>query len=375
MRDATRAVRAGLPPAAQGEPFRHGPVLAGPFHYAGIPDAASAYGRYGNPTWNAFEAALEELEGGPAVLFASGMAAVSAVLFATLPAGSVLVMPSDAYYTGRWLAERELAGRGVEIRLIPTAGEELERACLEGEALRDATLLWLETPTNPGLDVCDVPRLSEAAHRAGAVVAVDNTLVTALGQRPLDLGADYSVASDTKAMTGHSDLILGHVATKDPEALECLRTWRTSTGGVAGPLETWLAHRSMATLELRLGRQCASAARIAQMLSDRTELETVRYPGLATDPAHERAARQMTRFGGVVGFCLSTRARAERFLAALELVAEATSFGGLHSSAERRARWEGDAVPEGFVRLSVGCEDVEELLADLERALDAAKHA
>ena len=375
MRDATRAVRAGLPPAAQGEPFRPGPVLAGPFHYAGVPDAASAYGRYGNPTWSAFELALEELEGGPAVLFASGMAAVSAVLFATLPPGSVLVMPSDAYYTGRWLAERELAGRGVEIRLLPTAGGELERACLEGDALRDATLLWLESPTNPGLDVCDIPRLSEAAHEAGALVAVDNTLATALGQRPLALGADFSVASDTKAMTGHSDLILGHVAARDGEALERLRVWRTSTGGVAGPLETWLAHRSVATLELRLGRQCASATRIAETLAARADVEAVRYPGLPSDPAHERAARQMTRFGGVVGFSLGLRARAERFLGALELIDEATSFGGLHSSAERRARWEGDAVPEGFVRLSVGCEDVEDLLADIERGLEAATEA
>lgn len=376
MREATRAVHAGLPVAEQGEPFRPGPVLAGPFHVAGEPESAPyAYGRYANPSWTAFEHALTELEGGPALVFSSGMAAVAAVMFSTLRAGDVVVMADDAYFTARVLAEAELGERGVELRMLPTAGGELERGCLEGEALRDARLLWLETPTNPGLDVCDVRALAEAAHGAGALVAVDNSLATPLGQRPLALGADFSVSSDTKALTGHADLVLGHVAVQNPDALEPLHAWRTRTGGVAGPFETWLAHRSLATLELRLGRQCDSAGRLAALLDARPDVEGVRYPGLPGDPAHEAATLQMSRFGPVVGFALESRARAEAFLAALEVVAEATSFGGLHSSAERRARWAGDAVPEGFVRLSVGCEDVEDLAEDIERALDASASA
>lgn len=373
MREATRAVHAGLPAPGQGEPFRPGPVLAGPFHVAGEPESAAyAYGRYANPSWTAFERALAELEGGPALVFASGMAATAAVLFSTLRRGDVLVMADDAYFTARVLADAELGQRGVELRMLSTAGGELQRACLEGDALQGAALLWLETPTNPGLDVCDVAALAQAAHGAGALVAVDNSLATPLGQRPLDLGADFSVSSDTKALTGHADLVLGHVALRAPEVLEPLHTWRTRTGGVAGPFETWLAHRSLATLELRLGRQCDSAGRLAALLHARPDVEGVRYPGLPADPAHEVAARQMSRFGPVVGFALEGRARTEAFLAALEVVAEATSFGGLHSSAERRARWAGDDVVEGFVRLSVGCEDVEDLVEDIEQALDAS---
>jgi cystathionine gamma-lyase len=294
------------------------------------------------------------------------MAAVAAVLGAALHPGDALVMPSDGYYTARLLAEEHFRELGVEVRLTPTA-EDAQREHLDG-----ARLLWIETPSNPGLDVCDIAALSAAAHERGALVAVDNTLAAVIGQRPLSLGADFSVASDTKGLTGHSDLVLGHVATRDPAWAERLRTQRSRWGAIPGPMEVWLAHRSLATLELRQERQCANALAIAEFLLTRPGVRGVRYPGLPGDPAHAVAARQMLHFGSVVGFALESRARAERFLASCELVIEATSFGGMHTTAERRARWGSDAVPEGFVRLSAGCEDPGDLLDDLGRALDAS---
>jgi len=363
--DGTRAVHAGLPEPRGGEPFLPGPVFAAPYHLPGDPsDSPHGYGRYTNPTWANYESALGELEGGPAVAFASGMAAIAAVLLPGLRDGDALVVLSDAYYTVRRLAADHLAERGVEVRLVPTRDEAAIRDALPG-----ASLVWLETPTNPWLDVCDVAALSEAAHAEGALVAVDNTLATPLGQRPLELGADFSVASATKALSGHADLLMGYVAVRDPEREEAVRTWRGRTGAIPGPFEAWLAHRSLATLHVRLERQCESALALARFLSEQAGVEAVRYPGLEDDPAHEVAARQMSRFGPVVSFVLDSRERAERFLGACELLAEATSFGGVHSSAERRARWAGDDVPEGFVRMSVGLEDPADLLADIQRAL------
>jgi len=363
-RDATRVVHAGLPAAEQGAPLLPGPTFAAPFHLAGDPASAEyVYGRYGNPTWSRYEEAIGELEGGPAVLFASGAAAVTAVLLTVLRPGDVLVAPSDAYPAVRQIATGHLEPRGVEVRLVPTAGEHLVNT------LTGARLLWLETPTNPGLDVCDVRALVAAAREQDTLVALDNTLATPLGQRPLELGADFSVASDTKSMTGHSDLVLGHVAVAEPERADDLREWRRLTGALAGPMETWLAHRSLATLELRLTRQCENALVIAEWLRGRTEVAGVRYPGLPDDPSHAFAARQMTHFGPVLCFALADRVTAERFLTRCELVAEATSFGGIHTSAERRARWGTDEVPEGFIRLSAGCEDAADLIADLDQAL------
>ncbi len=367
LRDATRAVHAGLPAAADGRPFLPGPTFAAPFHLSGDPaNSDYVYGRYGNPTWTAYEQAIGALEGGEAVVFASGQAAVAAVMMPLLRPGDVLVVPSDGYFTVRKLANEHLGERGVEVREVPTPGPGWR------EAIEGATLVWLETPSNPGLDVCDVAGLCQAVHAAGGLVAVDNTLATPLGQLPLTLGADYSMAADTKAMSGHSDLLMGHVAVRDPARAEALRSFRTLTGALAGPFEAWLAHRSLATLAVRLERQCETAGALARALAERPDVEAVRYPGLPSDPAHALASRQMSRFGPVLTFTLAGRERAERFLAACELIAEATSFGGVHSTAERRARWGSDAVPEGLIRLSVGCEDADDLLTDVARALDEA---
>jgi cystathionine gamma-lyase len=334
------------------------------------------YARSNNPTWTELEHAIAQMESGQmhsgeefeatALVFASGMAAIAAVFGAVLRPGDVAVLPTNSYYTARLLMEEYFTKMGVIVRSAPTAGGA------QGELLEGARLLWIETPSNPTMDICDIAALCERAHTAGALVAVDNTTATPLGQRPLALGADFSVASDTKAMTGHSDLLLGHVATRDAELHQKIDRWRTLTGGVVGPMEAWLALRSIATLPLRLERSCCNALRIAEFLTKRPEVESVLYPGLATHPGHFIAARQMHCFGPALGFVLADRAAAEKFLSSAKLVTEATSFGGIVTTAERRARWGHDAVPDGFIRMSAGCEAVEDLIADIAQALDAA---
>lgn len=367
--DGTLAVRAGLPAPEQYEPTLPGPVFAAHFHLSGEPVGPYTYGRETNPTWTHLERAISELEApGEQVettVFASGMAAITAVLLSQARTGDVVVLPDDGYQALP-LVREQLEAYGVEVRTAPTGGEA------QLEHLEGAKLLWIETPSNPGLDVCDVRRLVEAAHAAGVLVAVDNTLATPLGQRPLELGADFSVASDTKGMTGHGDILLGHVTCRDPQLAAGVRRWRKVVGAIPGPMEAWLAHRSLATLQLRVDRQCATALSLAETLAARADVSGVRYPGLPGDPSHPTAVRQMRRFGSVVSFVLADAETAERFLSALRLVDDATSFGGLRSTAERRARWGGDAVPEGFIRFSVGAEDPEDLLADVERALDKA---
>jgi len=363
--DGTRCVHAGLPRPEPGRPFLPGPVLAAPYHLdpSGPVPGVDGYGRTDNATWRALEAAIGELEGGDCVVFASGMAAISAVLLALGRPGHAVVLPSDGYYKARAFALSTLDGLGIPVVLAPTAGPP--------PAFDGVHLLLLETPANPGLDVCDIAALSAAAHAAGALVAVDNTTATPLGQRPLDLGADVSVASGTKALTGHSDLLLGYVCARDPELVARIRAWRDATGGVPGPFEAWLAHRSLGTLDLRLARQSANAAAVAGLLAGRPEVGSVRWPGLPGDPAYALAARQMRRIPGVVTFTLPSKSTVDRFLAASRLVFRATSFGGLHTTADRREQW-GDDTPPGLVRLSCGVEDTADLVADIESAVRAA---
>ncbi|GAB1328725.1 cystathionine gamma-lyase [Streptomyces sennicomposti] len=366
--DGTRAVRAGLPEPVKHEPTLPGPVFAAHFHLPGDPTGPYTYGRDENPTWTLLERAIGELEAPGqedvrTLVFASGMAAISSVLFSQLRTGDAVVLPDDGYQALP-LARAQLEAFGIEVRTAPTGGDA------QLDVLDGARLLWIESPSNPGLDVCDIRRLVEAAHAQGALVAVDNTLATPLGQRPLELGADFAVASGTKQLTGHGDVLLGYVAGRDGEAMAAVRRWRKIVGAIPGPMEAWLAHRSIATLQLRVDRQNASALALAEALRGRPEVSGLRYPGLADDPSHKIASQQMRRYGCVVSFTLPTRARAERFLQALRLVDDATSFGGVRSTAERRGRWGGDAVPEGFVRFSVGAEDPADLVADVLRALD-----
>ncbi len=364
MRDATRVVRAVFGDPQPGTPLLPSPVFASTYKHAGDPAGAPfTYGRTTNPTWSAYESALAELEGGPCLVFASGMAAVAAVLCSAVRPGDVVVLPSDGYYGARTLCEEYLQQMGVQIRLVPTAEEDVS------EALQGASLLLLESPANPSMDVCDIRTLCRAAHAAGARVAVDNSTATVLGQQPLALGADYSLGSDTKALTGHSDLLLGHVAVRDEALLPALAGWRSQIGAVAGPMETWLAHRSLATLDVRLRRQCSTALAVASALQDHPAVRGCRYPGLPGDPAHGVAAQQMSLFGPIVGFTLAGQAEAERWLFDVRLVIPATSFGGVHTTAERRARWGSDDVPPGFIRLSLGLEDPDDLVEDILQAL------
>jgi cystathionine gamma-lyase len=339
---STRAAHAGLPAPAQGAPILPGPVLAAPYHLAGEVGDVVGYNRYGNPTWALYEAALAELEGAEVVTFASGMAAVHAALETTLKPGDVLVAPSDGYPGVRLIAAEHLEPRGIEVRLVPTDDAAVR------DAMAGATVVWLESPSNPGLDVLDI---AAVAGDTDALVVVDNTLAGPLHQPVLELGADLSVASATKYLSGHSDINMGYVAGSD---VARLREWRGLTGALPGPFETWLAHRSLATYPLRLERQMASAQALAAMLSEHAGVGDVRYPGL----------------GAVVCFTLADADGAQRFLAACELVIEATSFGGLHSTAERRGRWGTDDVAGGFIRFSCGIEDTADLLADVQRGLN-----
>ncbi|MFJ9964329.1 cystathionine gamma-lyase [Streptomyces avermitilis] len=366
--DGTRAVRAGLPDPVKHEPTLPGPVFAAHFHLPGEPTGPYTYGRDENPTWTHLERAIGELEapgqdGVETLTFASGMAAISAVLFSQLRAGDTVVLPDDGYQVLP-LVREQLTAYGIEVRTAPTGGDA------QLDILDGAKLLWIETPSNPGLDVCDVRRLVAAARGQGTLVAVDNTLATPLGQRPLELGADFAVASGTKMLTGHGDILLGYVTGRDAAPMAAVRRWRKIVGAIPGPMEAWLAHRSLATLQLRADRQNANALAVAEALRGRSEVSGLRYPGLPDDPSHKIASQQMRRYGCVVSFSLPTRARAERFLDALTLVDDATSFGGVRSTAERRGRWGGDAVAEGFIRFSAGAEDPEDLVADVLRALD-----
>ncbi|WP_445149172.1 PLP-dependent transferase [Baekduia sp. Peel2402] len=339
--DSTRVVHAGLGDPAHGAPFLAGPVFQAANHWVG--DAGpGGYGRTGNPTWSAYEDALASLEGGDALVFASGMAAVAATLLPVLGPGDVLVAPHDAYPGVRVIATEHLERAGVEVRFVPSSTDAFVAAA-DG-----ATVLWVETPSNPGLTLVDIPRLAALPPR----LVVDGTLATPLRQRALDDGADVVVSSASKHLTGHSDLVLGYAATRDTEWLGAMRSWRAIAGAIPGPFEVWLAHRSLPTLAVRLERAEANARALLEALPASLD---PRYPG----------------FGSVLTFTLESADAAQAFLARSALVAEATSFGGVHSSAERRERWGTDDVPPGLIRFSAGIEDTTDLVEDVLGALAA----
>lgn len=371
--DSTRCVRAGAPLPEPGAPFLPGPVLAAPYHLS--PDEGTEphfYARASHPGWTGLEAALAELEGGGAgadtraVVTGSGMAAITVGLRAVLRAGDLLVLPSDGYYQVRAYAAERLAPMGVRVREVPTPDMV--------DAVAGARLVLAETPSNPGLDVVDLAALAAATHAAGGLLAVDNTTATPLAQQPLHLGADLVLASGTKALSGHSDLLMGYLAvsTTSPSGavlLAAVQRERLLSGSVLGPFETWLAHRSLGSAALRVRQQCRTAGILAPELVAHRAVGVTRYPGLEDDPSHRVASSQMSCFGGVLSMDLGSADAVHAFVAASELVTAATSFGGLHTTADRRARW-GDAVGEGFVRLSCGIEDTDDVVTDVLTALD-----
>jgi cystathionine gamma-lyase len=350
--------KAGL---ALGEPVVPPISVATTFHLPQAQGAAHYYGRSGQPTWDAVEAQLSILEGAETVTFPSGMAAITAALVCCLKAGAKVMIPSDGYYVTRIFGRDVLQVYGVEVVQVPT----LEMAAADFSGFQ---VIYIETPSNPGLDTVDIAALAKKAHAAGALLITDNTTMTPLLQRPLDLGADLVVAADTKAPAGHSDALFGHVAGRDANLMARIREWRRQSGSVPGPFEAYLVHRGLETLEVRLSRMCASAAVIAERLVARPKVRAVRYPGLSGDASHKAIGSQMVNGGFLIGFELAGEAEAESFLARCPLIEQATSFGGVHTAAERRARW-GDAVAEGFIRLSVGVEPVEVLWAAIDAAL------
>ena len=328
------------------------------------------YGRYGNETWTALESAIGALEGGQTLSFSSGMAAVSAV-FSTLPVGAKVVASNQGYSGVMTLLGNLTAAKKINATLVSIADTDEVIAALDG-----ADLLWLESPTNPALDVADLPALIKAAKSRNITVAVDNTFATALVQKPLSLGADIVMNSVTKYLAGHSDVVLGSLSTNDPAHLKALGDARKFNGAIPGPFEAWLALRGIRTFPIRFARASENALELAKRLSAHPLVTRVRYPGLPTDPQHDKAKSFMKGFGAIVSFEYAGSAQAtDRVCDASKIVTNATSLGGVESLWERRRRWpiESASVPESLIRLSVGCEDVEDLWADIDAALHAAK--
>lgn len=326
-------------------------VMTSVFALPDQPDPSRTYGRPATPTVQAVEARLALLEAAPCLLFPSGMGAYGGLLLAALKTGDRVLLLSDGYYAARSLVEQILAPFGVEMRTC--AARDIATAPLDGIAM-----VLIETPSNPGLDVIDIAALAARAHAAGARLVVDNTVCTPLLQQPLDLGADAVIVSDTKAMGGHSDLLLGHVASRDAALMEKVHAVRTLAGGIPAPFEAWLLLRGLETLELRLARMCANARAALPLLQGSDKVTGVTYP-----VTHPQASDQ----GFLIGATFADAPTADRFLA-LAGFAATTSFGGLHASGDRRARW-GDAVSGGFVRLSFGIEPTEILVHSITAAL------
>lgn len=350
LRPATVAVTAGRPPHEPDQPLNVPITMTSTY----VATGELEYGRFGNPTWTAFEDALGALEGGRALAFASGMAAVTTLLD-LVGQGSSVIAPRHAYNgTVSALADAEARGR-LRANLVDiTDTAAVVRAMHDDE---DCAFLWLESPTNPALEVADIETLSAAAHELGIQVVVDNTFATPLLQQPLSLGADIVLHSATKYIAGHSDVLMGALVLTDDAAYDAVKARRALAGSTPGPFETWLALRGLRTLHVRLERASANAVELARRLAEHPAVEEVRYPG----------------FGAIVAPVLAGGADAGDFLVrATSLWVHATSLGGVESTFERRRRWklEPHTIPEGLVRLSVGIEDVEDLWEDLRQALD-----
>lgn len=325
-------------------------VMASTYHAGG----EVGYGRYGNPTWEMLESAVGALEGGDATSFASGMAAVAAVLDIVPDGGTVVTAAGSYYGTLTLLARLEARGR-LRVVQVDLTDSEATRAALPG-----ADLCWAESPTNPLLRIVDLEKLAAMTREAGVLLAVDSTFATPILQRPLELGADLVVHSATKYLSGHSDLVLGLAVARDPGLAERLAAVRSGQGAVPGTVEAWLVLRGLRTLHLRVERASANAAELAARLGGHPLVARVHYPGR----------------GAMVSVEIDAAAEAtEAVAAATRLWVHATSLGGVESSLERRRRWPGESaeVPETLLRLSVGVEDVDDLWTDLQEALGAAR--
>jgi cystathionine gamma-synthase len=362
LRPESLLIAAGRPAPVPAGPVNQPISLSSTFHAGG----PRVYGRDGNDTVEAFEAALGAVEGGRVTAFSSGMAACAA-LIEGLPVGSVVVLPTSFYNFNRNLLDKQVELGRLTLRPVRVADTD---AVLE--ALPEATLVWLEIPTNPMLEVPDLPALATAARQHGVLSVVDATLATPLGIRPLEHGVDVVMHSATKWIAGHSDLVMGVLGTADPVLDEQLKARRTLTGALPGALESFLALRGLRTLSVRLERACANAAELADRLSRHPSVRSVRYLGLPDHPHADRIAKLLANHGGLISFEPDSLERAEQLCSRVRLISHATSLGGVESLVERRGRYPGELrqqTPPELVRLSVGLEHVEDLWADLEQAL------
>lgn len=364
LRVETRLAVLGRGEGRPGQPLNVPLMPASNFRAASSGAAEREYSRDdGTPGWEALEQLIADVEGGPAVCFASGMAAITAVL-ELLPVGARVVAPRDSYTGLRALLEDGAAAGGRwSVRTVDmTRHHDLH------DAVPDADLVWLETPSNPMLHIVDIAEITAAA--AGALVAVDNTFATPLLQNPLALGADFVVHSATKFIGGHSDLLLGAVVCGRPDDHARLVRRREVAGATPGALECFLALRGARTLAVRLRQAQECAGELARRLAAHPAVGLVRYPGLPDHPQHALAARQMRGFGAVLSFEVRDATTADAVCAQVQVIAHATSVGGVESTIERRAKLPGqNHVPAGLLRLSVGCEHVDDLWADLNSAL------
>jgi len=342
----TSAITAGRPDAAPDAPLNSPIVLSSTYHAGG----PVGYGRYGNESWSALESAISELEGGKTLSFSSGMAAVSAV-FSILPIGAPVVASNQGYSGVMGLLNQLHSMGRLEVRFVEITNTEEVIAAMKG-----AALVWLESPTNPCLDVADLQALITAAKKLGIGVAVDNTFATPLVQQPLAMGADIVMHSVTKFLAGHSDVVLGSLSTNDEALYKRLEESRRFNGSIPGPFEAWLAVRGIRSFPVRFRAAESNARDLAARLSEHPKITKVRYPG----------------FGAVVSFEVDgTAEAAQKVCESSQLITHATSLGGIESLWERRRRWAGESlsVPEQLIRLSVGCEHVDDLWADIQQAL------
>jgi cystathionine gamma-synthase len=344
----TSAITAGRPEVAP-DASLNPPLIFSSTYHAGGP---VGYGRYGNESWSALETAISELEGGQTLSFSSGMAAISAV-FSILPIGAPVVASNQGYSGTMGLLNQHQASGRLEVRFVDITKTDEVIAAMKG-----AALLWIESPTNPCLDIADLVALIAAAKKQSIGVGVDNTFATPLVQKPLSMGADIVMHSVTKFLAGHSDVVLGSLSTADPALYKRLEESRRYNGAIAGPFEAWLALRGIRTFPVRFRAAEANAKTLVTRLQNHAKITKVRYPG----------------FGAVISFEIDGNAEnAEKVCESSRLITHATSLGGVESLWERRRRWAGESpsVPEQLIRLSVGCEHVDDIWQDIEQALAA----
>ena len=342
----TSAITAGRPEAAP-DASLNPPLIFSSTYHAGGP---VGYGRYGNESWSALEAAISELEGGQTLSFSSGMAAISAV-FSILPIGAPVVASNQGYSGTMGLLNQHHASGRLEVRFV-----DITKTNEVITAMKGAALLWIESPTNPCLDIADLVALIAAAKKQSIGVGVDNTFATPLVQKPLSMGADIVMHSVTKFLAGHSDVVLGSLSTNDPALYKRLEESRRYNGSIPGPFEAWLALRGIRTFPVRFRAAEAHAKTLVTRLQNHAKITKVRYPG----------------FGAVISFEIDGNAEnAEKVCESSRLITHATSLGGVESLWERRRRWAGESpsVPEQLIRLSVGCEHVDDIWQDIEQAL------